>query len=290
MEVVEAGSILKNVDETIAARFQALFTLRNIIQTDSIDIIGEVLLDDDSDLLKHECAYCLGQMKHSYAIPYLLKCLEDEKVHPMVRHEAGEALGAIGSTDEHDILDTLNKYVNHSVRELAETCSLALDRLKWYNKKTSATANGTDESQSPYNTVDPTPSYPSSMTVDELKAIYLDKERSLFDRYRALFTLRNIGNAEAVSAICRGFFLGEDDSALFKHEVAFVLGQMQNKLSVEALEKTLANVNENEMVRHECAEALGSIGESEIIRHYLGDKSRIVSESCHVALDMANDT
>jgi deoxyhypusine monooxygenase len=283
-EVNECGRILADEKENLAKRFRALFTLRNIICQDSIDAIGKVLLEDDSDLLKHECAYCMGQMKDPHALPYLVEAIKDERQHPMVRHESGEALGAIGKHTE-DILDLLRLYSKHSVRELSETCVLALDRLKWYNKQNE---NKDSESISPYNSVDPTPSYPDSMSLSQLKDIYLGESNSLFDRYRALFTLRNIGTPEAIQIICQGFFGSPSDSALFKHEVAFVLGQIQSLDSVESLAKKLADVDENEIVRHECAEALGSIGKSDIIRQYIDDKSRIVRESCQVALDMAD--
>lgn len=281
-DIPKLRGILAKENESLAKRFRALFTLRNLICQESIDAIGEVLLHDDSALLKHECAYCMGQMKNPLAISYLIKALKDEAQHPMVRHECGEALGAIGLKDG-EIMDLLKRYSDHQVRELSETCQLALDRLQWYeNDKKS------QDSLSPYDTVDPTPSYPSSMSVEQLRSIYLDEKRSLFDRYRALFTLRNIGSKDAIMAICEGFFGSKNDSALFKHEVAFVLGQIQSLDSVESLSKKLADIEENEIVRHECAEALGSIGKSDIIRMYIGDESRIVRESCQVALDMAD--
>lgn len=281
-EISKCSKILASDQETLAKRFRALFTLRNIVCQESIDAIGKVLLEDESALLKHECAYCMGQMKDEVAIPYLVQTIKDEEQHPMVRHEAGEALGAIGKHTE-DILDLLKQYSKHNVRELSETCDLALDRLDWYHQQ-----NKDKESISPYNSVDPTPSFPDNITIDQLKKIYLNEKESLFNRYRALFTLRNIGTTEAIDIICQGFFGSPDDSALFKHEVAFVLGQMQSLDSVDALTKKLADVKENEIVRHECAEALGSIGKSETIRKYLDDSSRIVRESCQVALDMAD--
>lgn len=40
--------------------------------------------------------------------------------------------------------------------------------------------------------------------IDELKTILLDENQSLFERYRALFALRNIATDEAVLAICEG--------------------------------------------------------------------------------------
>ena len=41
--------------------------------------------------------------------------------------------------------------------------------------------------------------------------------------------------------------------------MAYVLGQLQDKASTEALVTTLKDVTEHPMVRHEAAEALGSI-------------------------------
>lgn len=55
------------------------------------------------------------------------------------------------------------------------------------------------------------------------------------------------------------------------------------------LRASLENTEENEMVRHECAEALGSIATPEcyeILHKYLDDSKRVVRESCVVALDM----
>lgn len=290
LNLMKCAKILVDEKQPLAKRFRALFTLRNIITNDSIDVIGKVLLTDDSDLLKHECAYCLGQMKDPFAIPYLIKCLKDEQQHPMVRHEAGEALGAIGAYSE-DILDLLKKYSNHDSRVLSETCQLALDRLDWYNR---GSIGGDEEesperheSRSPYDTVDPTPSYPKTMEIQDLANICCDEKASLFDRYRALFTLRNVKTPAAVEAICRSLFGSPDNSVLYKHEVAFVLGQLQMSEATTALAKKLADLDENEIVRHECAEALGSIGNHDEISKYLNDKSRIVRESCEVALDMA---
>lgn len=78
-------------------------------------------------------------------------------------------------------------------------------------------------------------------------------------------------------------------SALFRHEIAFVLGQMQEAASVPYLRESLEDPEENEMVRHECAEALGSIAHPDcqkILNNYLDDKKQVVRESCVIALDM----
>jgi len=49
--------------------------------------------------------------------------------------------------------------------------------------------------------------------VERLRGELVDTNLSLFQRYRAMFALRNIGTPAAVDALASGF---ADDSALFK--------------------------------------------------------------------------
>lgn len=56
----------------------------------------------------------------------------------------------------------------------------------------------------------------------------------MFERYSALFGLREIGVSKAVLAIARAFAC---QSALLRHEVAYVLGQTQHPDAADALEK-----------------------------------------------------
>ena len=55
--------------------------------------------DDGNPLLKHEIAFVLGQLEHPAAVDALCAAVRSEEEHGMVRHEAAEALGAIGSPD-----------------------------------------------------------------------------------------------------------------------------------------------------------------------------------------------
>ena len=61
-------------------------------------------LAEPSPLLRHELAYVLGQLQDPTAIPALTGILDDEGEDAMVRHEAAEALGAIGLEESLDIL------------------------------------------------------------------------------------------------------------------------------------------------------------------------------------------
>lgn len=103
-----------------------------------------------------------------------------------------------------------------------------------------------------------------------------------------MFGLRNIGTPEAVDALSEGF---SDSSPLFKHEIAFIFGQLLSPHSVPALLSVLEDSKEDDMVRHEAAEALGGIATPDVLPHLREwmkreDAPRVVRESCEVAIDM----
>ena len=151
---------------------------------------------------------------------------------------------------------------------------------------------------SDFASVDPAP--PLALTADrysipELQERLLNTSLPLFDRYRAMFALRDLASppdlptaVPAVKALATGF---SDSSALFRHEVAFVFGQLSHPASIPSLRSTLSNKKEESMVRHEAAEALGSLGDEDgvedFLREFLDDSEQVVRESVVVALDMA---
>ncbi|MBW0477754.1 hypothetical protein O181_017469 [Austropuccinia psidii MF-1] len=287
----------------LASRFRALFTLRALGSPSAVKAIGDALRPIESArpfpqaLLGHELAYCLGQIGDSAALPVLEATLRDRNVHPMVRHEAAEAMGAIGDLTS---LPVLKEFLQDPEAAVRETCELAIAKIQQNDGAESRTGE--------YGTVDPTPSMIQSMhdtegpiglpQVEKMRTQLLDPQKSLFERYRAMFGLRDaVGRAagiepqlgeEAIQALAAGFF---DKSALFRHEVAYVFGQLSHPASVPALLAVLENKQEDEMVRHEAAEALGSIATPEVLKALqtyasAEETSRVVRESCVVALDM----
>ena len=280
INIKAVGDVLNDVNAPLHKRFRALFMLRNVGDDEAVKEITRCFVDE-SDLLNHELAYCLGQMGNKTALPKLTEILSSKNLAPILRHEAGEALGAIGDESS---LTVLESFSSDEIQEVAETCQLAIYRINFCKN------NKIEEILMPstFSSVDPTPSLSKSRTsVAELKELLIDINQPLHDRYRAMFSLRNIHTDESALALTRGLFC--EDSALFRHEVAYVLGQMQCSVAVPALLKSLSDSTENSMVRHESAEALGSIADEtclDILRKHLSDPSRIVRESCEVALDM----
>lgn len=134
-----------------------------------------------------------------------------------------------------------------------------------------------------------------SLSVEKLEETFLNTKVPLFIRYRAMFGLRDLASppdlptaVPAVLALAKGL---QDKSALFRHEIAFVFGQLSHPASIPALTGSLSNLEEVSMVRHEAAEALGSLGDEagveDTLKKFLNDKDVVVRDSVILALDMA---
>lgn len=268
---------LLDKNQPIAERFRALFSLRNLRGKEPRDALVTATRDS-SNLLAHEAAFALGQMQDANAIPALESILNDFSLHPIVRHEAAEALGAIGL--ESNITLLKKSLVSDPAPEVRETCELALHRIEEVKQSDIG-----EKEASPFLSVDPA-APASCSSVAQLRNVLLDEQKGMYERYAALFALRNNGGEDAVSAIVDS--LGAK-SALLKHEVAYVLGQLQDKAATAALTRVLKDVSEHPMVRHEAAEALGSIADDEsvtLVEEFVEDPEPIVAQSCEVALSM----
>jgi deoxyhypusine monooxygenase len=284
-----------------------------------------------SALLKHELAYCLGQTKNLAAVPFLRAVLEDKDEDSMCRHEAAEALGALGDVGSLELLRELRDMKDEVdvVRETCEIAvariewenseERKLEKLKSRYVISSSSSSSTFSfytlpanfkfarfimqwliffSNSDFASIDPAP--PTALTaqhpsIEELEKSLLDTKQPLFVRYRAMFGLRDLASppdlptaVPAVLALAKGF---ADPSALFRHEIAFVFGQLSHPASIPALTAALSDTKEASMVRHEAAEALGSLGDEEgvedTLKNFLNDSEEVVRDSVIVALDMA---
>ncbi|MCH2428426.1 MAG: HEAT repeat domain-containing protein [Candidatus Thalassarchaeum sp.] len=140
---------------------------------------------------------------------------------------------------------------------------------------------------SEFGSVDPAPASDGNI-VSNLRNTICDEDEKMFQRMRALFALRNIGGEESVDALAAAF---GSASALLKHEIAYVLGQMQDDHAVPHLIERLEDLDEDVMVRHEAAEALGAIGNRSAmttLEKFVNDEEIVVAESCEVAIDLLN--
>lgn len=286
----DVARVISDHNRSIVERMRCLFYARHHGGVKAVEALQKVVRDP-SILLAHEAVYLIGQLGEACALPCLLGLLKDESNHCMVRHEAAEALAAIGETQAIPVIEA---YVNDPSIPVRETCQLALRSLQ-------EKASDTELTKSKFNTVDPIANQSlatvESLSLDQLDHRLCDVSRDLYERYEALFALRDLGTAKAYESITKA--MRDTSSALFRHEVAFVLGQIRTPGSITALVECLENTHEHPMARHEAALALGSVacGSDDDIRkgakdsliqkllQFREDPEPIVAESCLVALD-----
>ena len=89
-----------------------------------------------------------------------------------------------------------------SDRQLAETCQIAADRIKWLQNSSKTEKIPANQ----FRTIDPAPPLPedNKLSIEELRKLLMNENISLFERYRAMFTLRNINNEKGVQALSEG--------------------------------------------------------------------------------------
>ncbi|KAE8166380.1 Deoxyhypusine hydroxylase [Aspergillus tamarii] len=299
--ILTLRKVLVNESEPLARRFRALFSLKYIacLQPPTEKTLPAIQaiaagFTSSSALLKHELAYCLGQTRNPDAVSYLLEVVKNTEQDAMCRHEAAEGLGALGFDTSMDVLKALRDDEKEE-DVIRETCDIAVDRILWEN---SEERKSEKLKPSDFTSIDPAPPLPmasSQPSISDLEKTLLDTKLPLFQRYRAMFALRDLASppdlptaVEAVEALAKGL---KDPSALFRHEVAFVFGQLCHPASVPSLTETLSDQKEMGMVRHEAAEALGSLGDVEgvedTLKKFLNDPEQVVRDSIIVALDMA---
>jgi len=110
-------------------------------------------------------------------------------------------LGAIGTEE---CLNILKQFERDPVEEVSETVEIALGRIKHISN-----SKNPMEQKSPYFSVDP--AFPitscSSFNVLELEKTLLDENLPLYNRYQAMFTLRDNGSVESIHALGKGIKL-----------------------------------------------------------------------------------
>ena len=106
----------------------------------------------------------------------------------------------------------MKNYLEDENREVRETCELAIKRIEDFNRNECISGE--------FKSVDPTPALKKTISNEELSKIFLDEKQSLFEKYRAMFALRNKvqedNDLEALKILCQGF--SKNEGPLFKHE------------------------------------------------------------------------
>lgn len=121
-----------------------MFALRNIGTDEAVDALASGFSDESAlfkfvsrhlhkvlhltsgSLSRHEIAFVFGQLLSPHSVPALVRVLRNAQESDMVRHEAAEALGGIGTPE---VLPHLKEWMvrEDSPRVVRESCQVAID-------------------------------------------------------------------------------------------------------------------------------------------------------------------
>ena len=116
---------------------------------------------------------------------------------------------------------------------------------------------------------------------DVLVATLLNQERPIAARMRAIFYLRSMGEEHRKSnttVLCQAL-LDKRGTALFRHEIAYVLGQMQEKGAISELCAVLRDTGDDVVVRHEVRLSALLLRPPSSFRHFIQTHSACVTHS-----------
>ena len=274
---------------TVGKKYMAIFELKSLGDHERL-IKGFEFLSN-SELLKHEISYALGQMTYTEkSADFLVKVMKDESEYPVVRHESAEALANFSSSE---FLPLFNEYENSQVVELSDTCSISKIKSETFEKLSSLYGkrfSDTKEPAAPFTSKELEEKLGETITSESILSYILNKETILFNKYRSIYFIRD--NFSSFSSVFSKLLKKENRNilgCLFKHEVFFILGQISDDciFLTPLIKECIEDQEENEIVRHEAISAFQSVSdEKEFLAKFIEDKSRLVRESAIVALEV----
>jgi deoxyhypusine monooxygenase len=275
----QCNEALSSPDSDTWTKYNALFCLRTI----GTDEASEVLIAHydkmgESELLKHETMYVMGQMRVSSSYKFLVDKMNDPEEYPIVRHEAGEGLANYHNIKD-QCIEEMQKHWDSEISVLKSTVRVGIEKLKNFTSESryGKKYGGTIEPAEPFNEEELTEYLNMTMldgsqneNLPLLERVHkkLLLPYSLVDeypKYRMCYFLRDTCTKE--SKLILGNMLAPENrefiSPLLRHEIAFILGQIfcgEQELR-EILQATCYDETENPVVRHEAILAFYEIAQ-----------------------------
>lgn len=309
--VEEAKKTLQDPNSDTYAKYNALFHLR----THSTEEAGQALIASyehlgSSSLLRHETMYIMGQMRLPSSFEFLKEHMNDPEEMPVVRHEAGEALANYHHIKDQCIAE-MEKHWDSDVELLKSTVRVGIWKLKdWKGEAESNFGKmygGTIEPAEPF-TEEEVLEYLNlpegeltGLEGEELTRFLVGKvgEKLLlpyeqvdeYPKYRMCYYLRNAKTKESKEVLAT-LLKAENRtviSALLRHEISFILGQVYEgeEYIRDILKGVCYDEEEHPVVRHEAILAFWDIvQDQELVDRLKNHEDQLIKESVVCAILM----
>ncbi|CBZ51187.1 putative PBS lyase HEAT-like repeat domain-containing protein [Neospora caninum Liverpool] len=223
---------------SVLFRHEATYVLGQLGCQDAGEPLLKILKDtSEHEMVRHEAAEALSALGYETSLPVLQEVAADESVPLTVRQTCELSV--------HSLLTKIEeKHAAEGTSPAPLTPSRAATSASSPADVPAAGEEGAVQAKNDedlwwireenayrdrqFNTIDPSEPYPNCTEEDLpwLTAQLLNDEEKLWSRYRALITLRNLNSPTATAMLA--LVLSRDaSSALLRHEIAFVLGQLR---------------------------------------------------------------
>lgn len=260
----------------------------------------------ESELLRHDVMYWMGQMRATNSVKFLIERVHDVNEKSVVRHEAGEALSNMIDIKE-QIIPELEKHWDSPDTLLRSTVRVGVPKLKTINENSryGKKYGGTMEPAEPFNQAEveeylakkniPTPTSHAELLEkvhEELKKSYDDVDE--WTKYRLIYFLRDT-NDKRSKEILSDMLLAKNRGAtspLLRHELCFILGQVNNNEECihAALKEASLDEEEHPVVRHEAILSFYDITKDEaFVDQFFKHPNQLIRESVELASKMGEE-
>ena len=291
----------------VCEKYTAMMTLRTFGTQEAADILeqGYQFLGE-SELLRHDVMYCMGQMRAKNSLKFLLERMNDNQERSIVRHEAGEALANFHDIKE-QIIEEMQKHWDSTDDLLRSTVHVGIGKLKNYteNSRYGKKYGGTIEPAEPFNEQE-TREYIKSLGLEDPKtnAELLNTIESIllrpysdineFYKYRLCYYLRDQADQRSKEILCKILSAPSRPviSALLRHELCFIMGQINNKDKIiqDTLKEVSIDQEEHPVVRHEAILSFYDVTQDEeFIKEFFTHENQLIRESVEVAYKIGEE-
>lgn len=242
-------------------RIQEIFQLMVKDELHSVSLIQEGLLVDQSPIVRHECAYSLGEMNSDGVHQSLVNTINHD-TNKFVVHEAALALANLGEKASMVVLRSLLKHEN---RDVVLTAEIAIERLRMKISDETVLDSGFTSG-----------------------SLILQGDAHPEHRIQAAFLLLDEGSETSIKVLVQALYKEEDP--IVKHEIIFSLGESASSYAITPLIEEMKN-DPNIFVKHEAALALATLGQplaAVPIRSLLHHDDPDIVESAEIALERLN--
>lgn len=291
----------------VCEKYTAMMTLRTIGTEEAAEVLekGYEFLGD-SELLRHDVMYCMGQMHAKNSLKFLLERMNDPNERSIVRHEAGEALANYHKLRE-QIIPEMQKHWDTEDDLLRSTVRVGIGKLKNFSEKSryGLKYGGTIEPAEPFNETElreyiqsrgqPNPRDKAELlrVVEEL-LLKSYEEVDEFSKYRICYFLRDQKDKPSKEILCKLLKAQNRQviSPLLRHELCFIMGQINegDQCIQDILKEVSLDTTEHPVVRHEAILSFYDITEDEnFISPFLNHENQLIRESVEVAVKIGED-